>query len=208
MKNKGAELADLWRYVLLYEYGGLYIDIDDAPGDWLIQNPDMVTERHDAVFCQKPGGSGISQNFFWSSPKHPLMYFTILEVFRELLELPDVGAQYIPVVTGPGAIKRAWQHFVSTSTTINMDGKRGRNDIFAPGHYHNDRYNRSIDVLEGKEHINNKSALAVYSPEYYAATAMEDYERNKRASTRQGNRVACYDVLYDVFSASASNGKV
>lgn len=30
--RSGAGLADLWRYLVLYQYGGIYTDIDNAPG--------------------------------------------------------------------------------------------------------------------------------------------------------------------------------
>ena len=35
----GAAKADLWRYLVLWEYGGLYVDMDSGPGNvWLQQD--------------------------------------------------------------------------------------------------------------------------------------------------------------------------
>ena len=54
----GAARADLWRYLILYKYGGIYLDIDAAilkPLDTLIQNSDsaiITREMYEGLFNQ------------------------------------------------------------------------------------------------------------------------------------------------------------
>jgi mannosyltransferase OCH1-like enzyme len=58
----GAGKADLWRYLLLWEYGGIYTDIDNAPGD-LFLNGTVISDEMDSFFEQERGGFP-SQYFF------------------------------------------------------------------------------------------------------------------------------------------------
>lgn len=105
----GAAKADLWRYLVLYQYGGLYTDIDSAPGR-LFANGTAIGDDDDAWFVIERAGT-LSQYFMSSSPKHPLMYLAVITTLRRLLEVERVGFQYVPFVTGPGALKEAYSHF-------------------------------------------------------------------------------------------------
>ena len=69
LTNKTAGLADLWRYVALWKYGGIYTDADNAPGD-LFNEGRIITEEMDSVFERELGGFP-SQYFFASSPGSP-----------------------------------------------------------------------------------------------------------------------------------------
>jgi mannosyltransferase OCH1-like enzyme len=106
----GAALADLWRYLVLYQYGGIYADIDSAPGN-LFQNGTVIADDDDAWFVVERIGT-LSQYFMASSPKHPLMHLAVTVTLRRLLEVQVIGKQYVPYVTGPGALKEAWNHFL------------------------------------------------------------------------------------------------
>ena len=65
--TSGAGKADLWRYLLLWEYGGIYTDIDNAPGSMLFfaNHTSTITDDMDAFFEQGKGGYP-SQYFFAS----------------------------------------------------------------------------------------------------------------------------------------------
>ena len=110
MKNclmPGAAIADLWRYVLLWEYGGVYTDIDNAPGPWFWnETGSVITNTTDALFEQERDGFP-SQYFFAVSPHHPIMYLAVQNALLRLMETQSVRKQYVPFVTGPGAIKSA-----------------------------------------------------------------------------------------------------
>ena len=106
----GAALADLWRYLVLYQYGGIYADIDSAPGH-LFLNGSVIEDTDDAWFVVERIGT-LSQYFMASSPKHPLMHLAVTVTLRRLLEVQKIGKQYVPFVTGPGALKESWAHFL------------------------------------------------------------------------------------------------
>lgn len=89
----GAALADLYRYVLLYEYGGIYTDMDNAPGRVLLQEYDAIQPQHDAVLTREGGGFP-SQYFMAISPRHPLMYLAIQSTFHTVLGLGNIRRQY------------------------------------------------------------------------------------------------------------------
>ncbi|KAG7369607.1 glycosyltransferase sugar-binding protein containing DXD motif [Nitzschia inconspicua] len=106
----GAAMADLWRYLVLYEYGGIYTDMDAAPGP-RFENASVISDHDEAWFVVERVGIP-SQYFMASAPKHPLMHLLVTVTLRRLLEVQNVGEQYVPFVTGPGALKEAWKHFI------------------------------------------------------------------------------------------------
>jgi mannosyltransferase OCH1-like enzyme len=112
--RSGAAVADLWRLLVLWEYGGIYTDLDNAPGKFW--NDTTIQPDDDAFFVVEHIGV-LSQYFMAASPKHPLLYLAIQSVLHRLLEVEHVGKQYIPKVTGPGALKKAFKYFMRTVDT-------------------------------------------------------------------------------------------
>jgi hypothetical protein len=94
-----AARADLWRALVLYEYGGVYTDIDNAPG--LLFNATSIAKDDQAWFVVEEGGF-LSQYFMAATRHHPLLHLVIQTSLLRLLELNDVDHQYVPYVTGPG----------------------------------------------------------------------------------------------------------
>jgi mannosyltransferase OCH1-like enzyme len=107
--RSGAATADLWRYLVLWEYGGIYTDIDNAPGR--LWNTTTIGENDDSFFLVEKLGV-LSQYFMAASPRHPLLYLAIHNALHRLLQVENVGRQYIPSVTGPGALKTAFMSFM------------------------------------------------------------------------------------------------
>ena len=111
--NSGAGLADIWRYLLLWEYGGIYTDLDNAPGPLFATNNTskrdgggdigdsrtIIDNDMDALF-EVDIGRFPSQYFFAVSPHHPVMYFALQNSIDRLLDVNDVHLQKIPFVTG------------------------------------------------------------------------------------------------------------
>jgi mannosyltransferase OCH1-like enzyme len=83
MLGIGAAKADLWRYCILYKYGGVYLDIDAAlikPLDELIRDEDsaIITREHiEGLFCQW---------FMIFKKAHPLLKSVINECVDNILE--------------------------------------------------------------------------------------------------------------------------
>jgi len=205
MKNRGATLADLWRYVLLYEYGGLYVDVDDGPGDLLLRDPAAalrLVDGNDAAFVEikHRGGGQISQNFLAFSPGHPLMYLAVLECSRRLLELQDVGGQYIPYVTGPMALVSAWRQFLQLPWAADDDMK-GRPPLTEGRHV--GLNNRTVTVVAGRANAKDyikTFALNGAKPEFYRVLGIQDYERNPRRNRKNSDGVTCFEKLHEAYA--------
>lgn len=58
--NSGAMLADVWRYLLMWKFGGIYSDIDDSPG-YAWANGTFIEDNMDAVFEVEGGGKPMFQ---------------------------------------------------------------------------------------------------------------------------------------------------
>ena len=104
----GAAMADLWRYMMIWSFGGIYTDIDNAPGPWLWnETGSVITNETDALFEQERDGFP-SQYFFAASPHHPVMFLAVYQLMHRVMDVASVQRQYVPFVTGPGAIKKAF----------------------------------------------------------------------------------------------------
>jgi mannosyltransferase OCH1-like enzyme len=89
----GAAKADLWRLLVLWEYGGIYTDIDNAPGT-KFQNVTVIKDSDDAWFVIELIGV-LSQYFMAALPKHPYVYIAILGLLHRVLDVKEIGNQYV-----------------------------------------------------------------------------------------------------------------
>lgn len=112
----GAAVADLWRYLALWEYGGCYTDMDNEPGPLLNASTinSIFAADIDAFFLQDKAGSPNfpTQHFFGVSPKHPIMFFAVYQVLHAMINLDDVDKFFVPEITGPSALDRAFLEFM------------------------------------------------------------------------------------------------
>jgi mannosyltransferase OCH1-like enzyme len=102
--------ADLWRYLVLWEYGGIYTDLDSIPN---IFNASSITAEDDSFFVVEQGG-WLSQYFMAASPRHPLMYFAIQKALTAIIIADDTGALNAAFTTGPRALVDGWEAFMRT----------------------------------------------------------------------------------------------
>ncbi|GKY90366.1 hypothetical protein MPSEU_000010600 [Mayamaea pseudoterrestris] len=119
----GAAKADLFRAVVLWEYGGIYTDMDNAANAF---NASSTITDDDEAFFVIEGGRFLSQFFMAARPKHPLIYLLIQHTLSRLLTLNEVDLAYAPFVTGPGALKNAFVHYM---------GSQGPNEPNNARHY-------------------------------------------------------------------------
>jgi mannosyltransferase OCH1-like enzyme len=134
----GAAKADLWRALVLWEYGGIYTDIDNAPTDEFKARNYIGDE--DQAFFVIERGAFLSQYFYAAEPRHPMTYMIVQHTLLRLLGLNNVFNQYVPFVTGPGAVKSAFIGFMSDWDT----GRFGK--VRQPGVY-TGMGNRTVTVL-------------------------------------------------------------
>ena len=115
--TRGAMRADLWRYVLLWEYGGIYSDIDTYPNTTLVLPNSNNATTVDAYFVLEQDGL-LSQYFMAVAPKHPLMFYTIQHTLINLLKSPDPRKAFAPTVTGPRALHQGFQTYCGSHYEI------------------------------------------------------------------------------------------
>ncbi|CAJ1958964.1 unnamed protein product [Cylindrotheca closterium] len=123
----GTAKADLWRYLVLWHYGGVYSDIDTTPNNL---NPDtfssLATEESELeAFFIIEAFHFLSQYFFAIAPKHPLMHHTILSTLHNLLSVDDTVAWDASMITGPKALHQGFVHFLDDVGIKPRNGTRG-----------------------------------------------------------------------------------
>ncbi len=110
VKFTSAMRIDIWRILVLYRYGGIYTDIDN----WPMKNfrEDLI-QVNDTGFFFTDGRKRPSQWFLAFEPKHPMMYFSMLEILKNLASLKDLSRPQVVFVTGPDAVNEAFKIFMS-----------------------------------------------------------------------------------------------
>jgi len=110
----GATLADIWRYTLLWYYGGIYTDIDNSPVKF---NGETIQATDDAFFTVEQLGI-MSQYFFASSSHHPLLLEILNQAMLKLAVITNVMVNVPHQNTGPGAVKMGFIVFQNNVGSI------------------------------------------------------------------------------------------
>ena len=106
--RKGAMKIDIWRLLVLYRYGGLYTDVDNWPGPLL----NVSIQKGDTAFFVSDVHNRPSQWFMAMEPRHPIAYYTMLQVHQRVLDMPDVHKPKVIQITGPDALKHGFRQAV------------------------------------------------------------------------------------------------
>lgn len=123
----GAFKCDLWRYAMLYAYGGVYMDIDLeelVPLDRIIS----PTDRLVTVVDRKLPGSfrcALYQAFLAAEPRHPVLKMALETSLKNIVQRKPVFKQTLFDITGPVVLGRALNNYL----------KRGEEDDIHPGRY-------------------------------------------------------------------------
>jgi len=115
----GVMRADLWRYLVVYTYGGMYADVDVEPNvpirDWFKgekgwQSCSMVVGQENSVH--------LSQWAFAATPKHPALKAVIdLVVDRYQKGLKLNYTNFVHYHTGPGVFTTGIHNYASQTST-------------------------------------------------------------------------------------------
>jgi mannosyltransferase OCH1-like enzyme len=103
--SNGAMKADLWRYLLLWKFGGVYTDLDNGIGKYF-NNASFITDDMDALF-EVERDRFPSQYFFAASPRHPIMYFALSIAIENMMNHAIYKTRQTMYITGPKATKVA-----------------------------------------------------------------------------------------------------
>lgn len=91
--NLGAAKGDFLRYVAMYVYGGIYLDLDSSINTHLSSFIDPAIEH--LFFLD--GGCNLQQWCFASTPKNPIL----LKIIEEMIRRIDNNEENIFLATGP-----------------------------------------------------------------------------------------------------------
>jgi hypothetical protein len=132
----GVMRTDLWCLLVVYRYGGFYTDFDMGVGSAMDES--VVDANDTALFLSDPW-MWPTQYVFAMEPKHPVAYFTMLNIFKGLMALKDVSMVKLVFLTGPDALKFGyWRALDPKYETCKK--------TFTVG-YHTGRYGKRIQKL-------------------------------------------------------------
>jgi len=119
VKYSGAMTIDIWRVLILYTYGGLYVDIDT----WVEAFSEETIPSNASGFFFSDVWNRPSQWCMAFEPRHPLLYLAVNQITTNILNIPNVYRPRLVFTTGPQAVYQAYQQFTGGS----------RKHIQAPG---------------------------------------------------------------------------
>ncbi len=122
----GAFKADLWRYCILYIYGGIYVDIDTMClgkiDDFLNEDIEFMTPI-DLNNCPYYGKYNLFNCFIASTPKHAILKLCIDKI------VDNVENNIIPFsnldFTGPGLLGQCTNIYLNLNPTTSFVNKEG-----------------------------------------------------------------------------------
>jgi len=122
----GAFKADLWRYCMLYIYGGVYADMDTICNrpidDFLDENIEFMTPI-DLNNCSYYGKYNLFNCFIASIPKHPILLDCINRIVH------NVENNIVPFsnldFSGPGILGKSTNLFLGLDENTSFIGKEG-----------------------------------------------------------------------------------
>ncbi|KAL6927651.1 hypothetical protein ACO0SA_004273 [Hanseniaspora valbyensis] len=116
--------ADALRYFILREYGGIYIDLDDACErklDPLLQYP---------AFFRKTSPLGISNDVMGTIPQHPL-FIEFTENLEKFSKINILNIPYLSIMfsTGPMFVSIVYQRWIRKAWSFGLGLNKGQLDI-------------------------------------------------------------------------------
>lgn len=183
--TSGATKSDLWRYAVLYLYGGIYSDIDNSP---IRFNGETIKSEDDSFFVIEQLGI-MSQYFLASSVGHPLMRQMLETGIYNLKQTNNVMVNNAATTTGPKAVKVGFIKFMA-EVGVETTG-------YIPAGIYVGSNNRSVTVIgqanRSKDYVHRGGLGHKHKVEYYNAVQIRHF-----LSMRKGqgpNPISCKEHL-------------
>jgi hypothetical protein len=165
----GAYKADLWRYCILYIYGGVYVDIDTLCignlDDFLQEGLDFIIPI-DLNTSSDEGKHNLFNTFIASVPQSPILLNCIQRVVYH------VENRIIPVskldFSGPGVIGRSVNTYLGLDELSSFVGKEGISKKILFLHF--EQGTELVVNLEGRVLLQNKNGNPLIQKLYYYET--------------------------------------
>jgi hypothetical protein len=185
--SKGTVEADLWRYLVLYEYGGVYADIDAAPTGFHVE----LLQDQQAFFVVDKYNM-MSEYFLAATPKHPLLYYTIHHALQRLLTEKDTGTTYPGRITGPHALLAGFRSFQNdVGSEVGIAGDRP----IKAGVYHG-KHNWTVTIAgspsEETEYVDRQAITLTQKLAGYKRMGIKYYLDDMEPTNQ-----SCLNAIYD-----------
>ena len=152
----GAAQADLWRLLVLYKYGGIYMDID-AHLVWPLNR--IIPAESSALFLRYKDGAATNY-FIASEPEHPIIQAIISEV---LDRIKHNKSNDVYTISGPAVfeyvlenIAHSWRFAKHTCLQGNFSNKFFQYIDKPAGHWINEQAH-SLLIADTSNHEGNHS---------------------------------------------------
>jgi mannosyltransferase OCH1-like enzyme len=110
--NIGAVKADLWRYLILYKNGGIYLDIDS---DIVGNLDDLILENDEAIISRESNLEIYVQWCLMFAPNHPILKRVIQECITNIVKNQKNINEIDPLfLTGPRVFTEAVKNTMNT----------------------------------------------------------------------------------------------
>lgn len=196
--------ADVWRYLILWLYGGVYADVDAVPSEETIQAVHggllgralQHNRSIDALFVVEQYHL-LSQYFIATTPRHPLMWYALETALLNLYTYaPDTAVLPAALYTGPHALHKAFQRFMKDVGVDVPAIAKGVKPVRA-GVYTGTR-KRSITVIGVAENQNqyiNRDVLGSAKLKDYESMGMTLHQSDAKNNKRKTGRKCWQNVL-------------
>eukprot|EP00980_Cylindrotheca_fusiformis_P023538 scaffold10571_cov154-Cylindrotheca_fusiformis.AAC.16 len=98
----------LWKFLVLWVYGGAVADINSYPDSF---DSLTIDAMDDGFLLLDPKTNVLSSSLLALSPRHPLMYYAIQSAVRNILLVDDIGSMDPSIITGAAMLERAFLAF-------------------------------------------------------------------------------------------------
>lgn len=144
----GAAQADFWRLLVLYHYGGVYMDID-AHAIWPLDR--IIGKHHEILYVTTRRGM-LSNYFIASVPHHPDLDRLIREIERNIRENVLENTHDI---TGPGVFNKVLDQETVSTVSYRLACHQGN---------FTNEYFQYIDKPAGKWHKEQRHTRVIGDP--------------------------------------------
>ena len=119
MLPMGVMKADLWRYCVIYKYGGIYADTD------------TICKVHPNIFCNNSLLTIVAENqthlcqWVFAAPQNSPILKSIIDLSVErILTTPIKGEHIIHTLTGPGVFTDGIEKYLKENNKPTFDNKK------------------------------------------------------------------------------------
>ena len=201
----GTLKADLWRYLVLWEYGGVYADIDAIPNKLSPETTFLEDNHKDGLFVVEQYHL-LSQYFMAVSPRHPLMWYAVQAALQKVLKNGDLQRINAAYTTGPHALHHALYLFADRdgAHTIVHPWKAGTTPV-AAGTYvgTNGRSITALGTAANQNEFVNRDVLRGRKDAIYETMGMTHFSKE---ANRPRGRTTCVDAIFNLTQAKPPSG--